>query len=181
MGKSLFERVYEKLTGKIVVAKRYVAESNGNSHTCDRCSKNDGQIYRWPEDEAIMPKLPVHPNCKCHYEDICQDDIAKTDFSNLFNAVKYSVDEVVGPSAMPLLDATKIAADIATNFNHWVWISKSMARTISQNDPTFDLTEAYMEINLLNSKMDAKGLAALIAKLYKRGWKIKKSIDLKKK
>jgi hypothetical protein len=26
--------------------------------------------FKWPQEAHLMPKLPLHPNCKCHYEDV---------------------------------------------------------------------------------------------------------------
>ena len=52
-----------KKTGDIDCYK-YEAEKGKN--TCSRCRENDQRIY-WPQDFGKMPKLPLHPNCKCKY------------------------------------------------------------------------------------------------------------------
>ena len=42
---------------------RFVSESG--PHTCAECSDNDGKIFHI--DDPDLPKLPLHPNCRCKY------------------------------------------------------------------------------------------------------------------
>ena len=38
--------------------------------SCEICKTFDGKIYKWPEDKLLIPRLPLHPNCKCKQEEI---------------------------------------------------------------------------------------------------------------
>ena len=42
---------------------KFVSESG--SHTCTECSSNDGMLFYI--DDPDLPKLPMHPNCRCKY------------------------------------------------------------------------------------------------------------------
>ena len=45
---------------------RFVAENNGR--TCDKCRCHHGKIYETTDPRR--PTLPIHPNCRCKYQDI---------------------------------------------------------------------------------------------------------------
>lgn len=46
---------------------KYIYHSEQTKTTCEKCKKNDGKIYY---DIKDIPKLPIHPNCKCYIETI---------------------------------------------------------------------------------------------------------------
>ena len=38
---------------------------SGSDNPCNKCLEHIGDYY---EDENDLPKVPFHPNCRCHYE-----------------------------------------------------------------------------------------------------------------
>lgn len=53
---------------KKVFGIKHVSCDSKNS--CALCKAFDGKIYKLPEDELIIPLLPLHPNCRCKQEEI---------------------------------------------------------------------------------------------------------------
>lgn len=49
--------------------------SEDEENTCDECAGRDGEVF-WSEDE--IPKIPVHPNCRCHVTEDTIDEDGKT-------------------------------------------------------------------------------------------------------
>ena len=63
--------VYDDQTGRRIIGKKYVSDADASkSGACTKCLEYANRIFKWPEEADKMPKLPLHPNCKCHYEDI---------------------------------------------------------------------------------------------------------------
>lgn len=52
-----------------IIGKKYITDSS-KSGVCKKCLENANRIFKWPEEAEKMPRLPIHPNCKCHYENI---------------------------------------------------------------------------------------------------------------
>ena len=52
---------------KVVGIKHISCDSKSS---CTICKAFNSKIYRWPEDELLIPQLPLHPNCKCRQEKI---------------------------------------------------------------------------------------------------------------
>lgn len=57
-----------------IVAKKFVTERT-RTGPCAACAKYDGKIFYLPGNALQMPSLPIHPNCKCHYEDFTLSQI----------------------------------------------------------------------------------------------------------
>lgn len=53
---------YLQNTG-VIRAIMHVATLSGN--TCLVCGNLDGHIWKNPEELALIPNLPIHPNCRC--------------------------------------------------------------------------------------------------------------------
>lgn len=47
----------------VINGVRHVATLSGN--TCLVCGSYDGMVWRIPEDVHLIPKLGIHPNCRC--------------------------------------------------------------------------------------------------------------------
>ena len=45
---------------------KFIAENNGN--TCDKCRQHHGKVFE--KSDSKCPVLPIHPNCRCEYQDI---------------------------------------------------------------------------------------------------------------
>ena len=50
---------------------RFVSEQGESS--CDACLKYHKQIFE--ENDKNRPKLPIHPNCRCKYELLTQEEV----------------------------------------------------------------------------------------------------------
>lgn len=67
-----------------VIGKKYIADSVASkSGACKKCLENANHIFKWPEEAHLMPKLPIHLNCKCYYKDVIADDSEKILLMNL--------------------------------------------------------------------------------------------------
>ena len=65
---SLSISVYDDY-GRKIIAKKYISDADASqAGVCHQCLEYANRIYKWPEEADKMPKLPLHPNCKCHYE-----------------------------------------------------------------------------------------------------------------
>ena len=60
---------------------RFVSDKGPNS--CKACLEHHGKIFR--ADAADKPQLPIHPNCRCKYEEVKESD-AKTQSSGTNNS-----------------------------------------------------------------------------------------------
>ena len=45
---------------------KFIAENNGK--TCDKCRQYHGKVFE--KNDSKRPVLPIHPNCRCEYQDI---------------------------------------------------------------------------------------------------------------
>ena len=65
---------YDDRTGRRIIGKKYISDADASkSGACKKCLEYANRIFKWPEEADKMPKLPLHPNCKCHYEDVYED------------------------------------------------------------------------------------------------------------
>ena len=56
--------------GKLSV-KKYITDADASkAGACQKCLEHANRIFKWPQEAHLMPKLPLHPNCKCHYENV---------------------------------------------------------------------------------------------------------------
>jgi len=49
---------------------RFISEKGTNS--CKACLANDGKIFS--VDDPQKPELPIHPNCRCRYEELSENE-----------------------------------------------------------------------------------------------------------
>ena len=79
----LKEKDFDDVT-QIIVGKKYIAEAGFSKNgSCQKCLKYANRIFKWPEEAKLMPKLPIHPNCKCHYENVYEEE-KKTFMINMY-------------------------------------------------------------------------------------------------
>ena len=66
------EQIMQMLKGK-TEAKfvRFVSDKGPNS--CEFCRAHHGKIFRM--DDPEKPQLPIHPNCRCKYEEIEESEV----------------------------------------------------------------------------------------------------------
>ena len=79
---SLSISVYDDY-GRKIIAKKYISDAEASqAGVCHQCLEYANRIYKWPEEADKMPKLPLHPNCKCHYENIYESSNNKVAISS---------------------------------------------------------------------------------------------------
>ena len=67
---------YDDRTGRRIIGKKYISDADASkSGACKKCLEYANRIFKWPEEADKMPKLPLHPNCKCHYEDVYENEL----------------------------------------------------------------------------------------------------------
>ena len=65
---------YDDRTGRKIIGKKYISDTNASkSGACKKCLEYANRVFKWPEEADKMQKLPLHPNCKCHYEDVYEE------------------------------------------------------------------------------------------------------------
>ena len=52
---------------------RFVSEKGENS--CEKCKKYHNLIFE--ENDKNIPKIPIHPNCRCKFEHVKNDELEK--------------------------------------------------------------------------------------------------------
>ena len=61
----------------VIRGVRHVATLSGN--TCLVCGNYDGMVWDIPQDVAAIPRLPIHPNCRCVHLPVTEmDDINRS-------------------------------------------------------------------------------------------------------
>lgn len=72
-----------------IIGKKYITDADASeSGACKECLKNANKVFRWPKEAHLMPKLPIHPNCKCHYENVYESLQKARPISSLDNLIK---------------------------------------------------------------------------------------------
>ena len=62
---------YTDHNGRKVIGKIYITDADSSKEgVCQKCLEYANRIFKLPEEAHLMPKLPLHPNCKCRYEDV---------------------------------------------------------------------------------------------------------------
>ena len=67
-----FEQIMQMLKGKTEIKLvKFISDKGPNS--CEACLKHHGEIFRL--DDPDKPELPIHPNCRCKYELLTQEEV----------------------------------------------------------------------------------------------------------
>lgn len=56
----------------VIIGVRHVATLSGN--TCLVCGSYDGKVWRIPEEVHLIPRLGIHPNCRCVHLPVTEMD-----------------------------------------------------------------------------------------------------------
>lgn len=63
---------------------RFVVEQD--SRNCEKCLQYNGKIYK--ESDPDKPILPIHPNCRCTYEEVSNPDMVRNRLSKVESQVR---------------------------------------------------------------------------------------------
>ena len=133
---------YDDRTGRRIIGKKYISDADASkSGACKKCLEYANRIFRWPEEADKMPKLPLHPNCKCHYEDVYENiercQLPKNMIKAAFNLSKmYAIAKL-----------QNVTEEYISEIYHWI----STVRTVHLTAPI--LAEA--SISILNAKLES--------------------------
>ena len=143
---------------------RFVAENDDKS--CDKCKKYNNKIFK--DTDGDIPKLPIHPNCRCK---LIKIKMAQTDknstaknIKNVKEAVQTGIETVVLPTgAGEIIGATKAAAVLATDYAIWKKRTETAIRKTKKftNKQKLDL---YFELDNALAKKDIRA----IVKIYNK-------------
>jgi len=99
---------------------KFIAENN--TRTCSECQRFDGKIY--DRDDSQRPTLPLHPNCRCKYE-----DVPITEKSIILQNEKQSI-------AADIVIKHSVSAELADTLAKQIIIAK-MENTTLESGKTF--------------------------------------------
>ena len=69
-----FEKIISRLKSETEVKLvRFISDKGPNS--CAACLEHHGKIFK--QDDPNKPLLPIHPNCRCKYEELTADKVTE--------------------------------------------------------------------------------------------------------
>ena len=105
------DQIMKMLKGKIEIKLvKFVSDKGPNS--CEDCLKHHGEVFQL--DDPEKPELPIHPNCRCKYELLTQDDIISTQETEQDKQKKLLTDVSITTNEKELLETIKEYAKIHT-------------------------------------------------------------------
>ena len=137
---------------------RFISDKGANS--CKACLEHHGKIFR--ADAADKPKLPIHPSCRCKYEEIKKSD-AKTQssgpdnskigqfLSNLQEAVQNAL-EMKYLATGTGIGGVKVASILTTGYKIWAVrakdaVLKSKTLSLEEQINIYDKLKKALEKN----------------------------------
>ena len=143
---------------------RFVAENDNKC--CDKCKKYNNKIFK--DTDENIPKLPIHPNCRCKLIKIKVEQANKNstvkNIKNVKEAVQTGIETVILPTgAGEIIGATKAATVLATNYAIWKKRTETAIRKSKKftNKQKLDL---YFELDTALAKKDIRA----IIKIYNK-------------
>ena len=145
---------------------RFVSDKGPNS--CKACLEHHGKIFR--ADAADKPQLPIHPNCRCKYEEVKESD-AKTQSSgtnnskigqflrNLPEAVQNVLEmKYLAASTGEIIGTTKAAALMVTEYGMWA----ARARDAVLRSKTLSLEEQMDIYDKLKKALEKNDIRTIL-------------------
>ena len=167
-----FDKIMQMLKGKTEPKLvRFISDKGPNS--CKACLKHHGKIFR--ADARDKPKLPIHPNCRCKYEEVKESD-AKTQSSgtnnskigqflrNLPEAVQNVLEmKYLATGTGEIIGATKAAALMVTEYGIWA----ARARDAVLKSKTLSLKEQMDIYDKLKKALEKNDIRTILI-IYKK-------------
>ena len=135
-----FGKIISMLQGKTEPQLvRFVSDKGPNS--CKACLEHHGKIFK--QDDPNKPQLPIHPNCRCRYEEVkdfntnaqlSRQNNSKTRqfLRNLPEATQTALEmKYLAASTGEIIGVTKAAALMVTEYRIWA----ARARTVVLASP----------------------------------------------
>ncbi len=150
---------------------RFISDKGPNS--CKACLKHHGKIFR--ADARDKPKLPIHPNCRCKYEEVKESD-AKTQSSDQNNskigqflrnfpeAVQNTLEmKFLAAGTGEMIGGVKIASILTTDYK--IWAAKTQKVVLASQK--LNLEEKLDICNKLTEALAKKDIRTILI-IYKK-------------
>ena len=139
------DKIMQMLKGKTEPKLvRFVSDKGKNS--CKACLKHHNQIFA--EDDKNKPKIPIHPNCRCKYEEVKESN-AKTQSSgpnsskigqflrNLPEAAQNALEmKSLAAGTGEMIGGAKAASILTTDYK--IWAAKTLNVVLASQKLNFD-------------------------------------------
>ena len=122
------DQIMQMLKGKTEVKLvKFISDKGPNS--CKACSAYHGKVFQ--ADDHKKPKLPIHPNCRCKFEEVkgldAKTQVSRKDNSksgqfvrNLPEAVQNALEmKYLATGTGEIIGGVKVASIIATDYGIW--------------------------------------------------------------
>ena len=115
------DKIIQMLKGKTEPQLvRFVSDKGPNS--CKACLEHHGRIFK--QNDPNKPQLPIHPNCRCKYEELTTDKVAE-----LQQNVQTAQAELIKLGNPIAESATRLLAEIENEFRN-IAVSSTVAGTL---------------------------------------------------
>ena len=164
----IMQMLKEKTEPKLV---RFISDKGPNS--CKACLKHHGKIFR--ADARDKPKLPIHPNCQCKFEEIDTADTkgeASTQnaskvrqiLKNLPEAVQNALEmKFLAAGTGEMIGGVKIASILTTDYK--IWAAKTQKVVLASQK--LNLEEKLDICNKLTEALAKKDIRTILI-IYKK-------------
>ena len=161
------DKIMQMLKGKTEPKLvRFISDKGPNS--CKACLEHHGKIFR--ADAADKPQLPIHPNCRCKYEEVKESD-AKTQSSgtnnskigqflrNLPEAVQNVLEmKYLATGTGEIIGGAKVASILVTDYKIWA----ARARDAVLRSKTLSLEEQMDIYDKLKKALEKNDIRTIL-------------------
>ena len=149
-----FDQVMGMLKGKSEVKLvKFVSDKGPNS--CEKCLAFHGKVFR--ADDPEKPELPIHPHCRCRYEELSESEVKS--FQNEVLEVK---DQVVALGNKVATRATQLLAEFEREINAYS-VTALAKGAVTAFPLLLKTTEVFREKKELEKQISSKADSAKIA------------------
>ena len=151
---------------------KFISDKGPNS--CKACLAHHGKVFR--KDDPGNPKLPIHPNCRCRYEDLTQSEVAalqkdvqnaQSELVNYGNQIAAKAirildeckNEIRNTAASCAVTGTLQALSYTDKINN---VQKALENKIAPKIATAELTAMFTSLQLTLAAMQKINQAAEI-------------------
>ena len=161
------DKIMQMLKGKTEPKLiRFISDKGPNS--CKACLEHHGKIFR--ANAPDKPKLPIHPNCQCKFEEIDTADTkgeASTQnaskvrqiLKNLPEAVQNALEmKFLATGTGEIIGGVKIASILTTDYKIWA----ARARDAVLKSKTLSLEEQMNIYDKLEKALEKKDIRTIL-------------------
>ena len=135
---------------------RFISDKGPNS--CKACLEHHGKIFK--HDDPNKPLLPIHPNCRCRYEELTADKV--TELQQNVQTAQAELIKLGNPIAE---SATRLLAEIENEFRN-IAVSSTVAGTLHVISYADKINKVQKELeNKIAPAMTTEKIKATLAAL----------------